>query len=69
MSGASPQSLSSDLRQDTLGPARVPDLLVGEMAMTLLTWQRVSPKVAKRLGYARRRQPELPAVLDMCVGP
>jgi uncharacterized protein len=43
-------------------------LLLGEMATMLLTGQRVLPAVAQRLGYAWR-QPEVPAALELCVGP
>ena len=43
-------------------------LLLGEMATMLLAGQRVLPAVAQRAGYAWR-QPELPAALELCVGP
>jgi hypothetical protein len=43
-------------------------LLFGEMATTLLTGQRVLPRVAERTGY-QWREPELPAALETSVGP
>jgi uncharacterized protein (TIGR01777 family) len=64
------RALGRAVRRPTLLP--VPGvalrLVLGEMATMLLAGQRVLPAVAQRAGYAWR-QPELPAALELCVGP
>jgi uncharacterized protein (TIGR01777 family) len=64
------RALGRAVRRPTLLP--VPGLALrlalGEMATMLLEGQRVLPAVAQRVGYAWR-QPELPAALELCVGP
>jgi uncharacterized protein len=63
-------ALGRALGRPTLLPAPAIGLhlLLGEMATMLLAGQRVLPTVAQRLGYAWR-QPELPAALQLCIGP
>jgi uncharacterized protein len=64
------RALGRAVRRPTLLP--VPGLALrlalGEMATMLLEGQRVLPAVAQRVGYAWH-QPELPAALELCVGP
>lgn len=63
-------ALGRALGRPTLLPAPAIGLhlLLGEMATMLLAGQRVLPTVAQRMGYAWR-QPELPAALQLCIGP